>query len=197
MRTAYGAEIVGGLGPAWSHVAEIVHQSQELFDGTGYPQGLRGDAILREAQVLRAADTFDGLIHPRPGTSAPLSPRYAMQMLSDRKDKHYRADVVEAVIRAVGLFPVGTYVKISTGEAGQVLESRPENLLRPLVEVTIDSRRRKIEEPRTVDLMLDPHLYVISSLTLNDLEEMDIGPSAYRPRLVLTPKPSRQAGRKG
>ena len=50
----------------FTRVAEIVHQHHERYNGTGYPQGLEGDEILVEAQILAAVDAYDAMIHGRP-----------------------------------------------------------------------------------------------------------------------------------
>ena len=47
-------------------IAEIVHQHHERVDGSGYPRGLRGEAILEEAGILAVADTYDAMSSYRP-----------------------------------------------------------------------------------------------------------------------------------
>jgi HD-GYP domain-containing protein (c-di-GMP phosphodiesterase class II) len=51
-------------------IAEIVYQHHERLDGSGYPRGLRGDAILLEARILAVADTFDAMTSYRPYRAA-------------------------------------------------------------------------------------------------------------------------------
>jgi HD-GYP domain-containing protein (c-di-GMP phosphodiesterase class II) len=47
-------------------VTEAIRHHHERFDGTGYPQGLKGDQIPLSARILAVADTFDALTHDRP-----------------------------------------------------------------------------------------------------------------------------------
>lgn len=54
-----------------SPVSEIVHQHHERLDGSGYPRGLRGDAILLEARILAVADVVEAMCASRPHRSAP------------------------------------------------------------------------------------------------------------------------------
>jgi HD-GYP domain-containing protein (c-di-GMP phosphodiesterase class II) len=54
-----------------SPVSEIVYQHHERMDGSGYPRGLRGDAILLEARVLAVADVIEAMCASRPHRPAP------------------------------------------------------------------------------------------------------------------------------
>jgi PAS domain S-box-containing protein len=66
---AIGWEILREIDFPWA-VAEIVLQHHENVDGSGYPRGLRGDALLPEARVLRVADTAESLSSHRPFRAA-------------------------------------------------------------------------------------------------------------------------------
>jgi HD-GYP domain-containing protein (c-di-GMP phosphodiesterase class II) len=60
-----GAAILGQMSP-FRALVEYVRFHQEAYDGTGYPQGLTGEAIPLGARIIRIADTFDALISDRP-----------------------------------------------------------------------------------------------------------------------------------
>lgn len=60
-----GYEIVKGIDFPWP-VAEMVHQHHERLDGSGYPQGLKGDAIAPEARILAVADVVEAMASHRP-----------------------------------------------------------------------------------------------------------------------------------
>jgi GAF domain-containing protein len=47
-------------------VADIIYQSHERFDGSGYPRGLKGEEIMLEARILAIADTVEAMCSPRP-----------------------------------------------------------------------------------------------------------------------------------
>jgi PAS domain S-box-containing protein len=47
-------------------VADIIYQSHERFDGSGYPRGIKGDDIMLEARILAIADTVEAMCSPRP-----------------------------------------------------------------------------------------------------------------------------------
>ncbi len=112
----------------------------------------------------------------------PLSPRNAMQMLLEGKGVEFREEVVKALVRAVGLFPAGSCVKLSNGEVGRVLRSRDTNLLRPEVAVQFNARKQPVAHVKHVDLMRERQLFVVRSLTMEDMAELGIEPELYRYR---------------
>lgn len=81
-------------------VAEIIHQHHERLDGSGYPQGLKGDAILPEARVLAVADLVESMATHRPYRPA-LGLNAALDELRKSRGQLYDPDAVDALIRLV------------------------------------------------------------------------------------------------
>ena len=78
-----GWEILSTIDFPWP-VAEIVRQHHENFDGTGYPSGLAGEAILLEARIIRAADLVEALSSHRPFRPARSREEVIQQLTSER-----------------------------------------------------------------------------------------------------------------
>ncbi|MBV8512277.1 MAG: PAS domain S-box protein [Xanthobacteraceae bacterium] len=89
-----GFNILKGIEFPWP-VAETVLQHHERLDGSGYPQGLRGDAILPEAKVLAVADVVDSMMARRPYREA-LGLQAALDEIEAHKGKLYDPAAVEA-----------------------------------------------------------------------------------------------------
>jgi hypothetical protein len=83
-----------------------------------------------------------------------MSAKQALDQLLKRAPGQFSRDVVKAMIDCLGVFPVGSYVELLTGETGQVMEARRSNPLRPLIAVTRDARGRPLAQPRIVDLVM-------------------------------------------
>jgi PAS domain S-box-containing protein/putative nucleotidyltransferase with HDIG domain len=81
-------------------VAEIIHQHHERMDGSGYPQGLKGDAILPEARILAVADVFESMCTHRPYRPA-LGQDAAITEITRNRGKLYDQAAAEALIRLV------------------------------------------------------------------------------------------------
>lgn len=80
-------------------VAEIVHQHHEKYDGNGYPQGLKGEDIMIEAQILTVVDAYDAMTNERPYQSK-LSREEALNELERCKGEQFSPEVVEAFFKA-------------------------------------------------------------------------------------------------
>jgi PAS domain S-box-containing protein/putative nucleotidyltransferase with HDIG domain len=79
-------------------IAEIILQHHEKLDGSGYPRGLSGDSILKEARVLAVADVIEAMASHRPYRPA-LPLKTALEEISSHRGAFYDADVVDACLR--------------------------------------------------------------------------------------------------
>jgi putative nucleotidyltransferase with HDIG domain len=91
-----GADILAGIEFPYP-VVPIVRHHHEHWDGTGYPDGLRGDAIPLGARILSVVDCFDALISDRP-YRMKLSTADALDILRERSGKMYDPAVVAEFI---------------------------------------------------------------------------------------------------
>jgi len=97
MHPQSGYDILNQIQFPWP-VAEIVLQHHERMNGSGYPQGLKGDDILLEARVLAVADVVEAMSSDRPYRPA-LGIDRAMKEIRKNKGKLYDLDVVAACLR--------------------------------------------------------------------------------------------------
>jgi putative nucleotidyltransferase with HDIG domain len=93
--SAIGADVLDRL-PGMSRVADYVRSHHEAYDGSGYPDGLRGDRIPLGARILRVAGSYDGLCSARPHR-APFSPEGAIARIGVRAGRDYDPLVVKAL----------------------------------------------------------------------------------------------------
>jgi PAS domain S-box-containing protein len=93
-RTGYG--ILSAVDFRWP-VAEIVLQHHERLDGSGYPQGLEGEAIAPEARVLAVADVVEAMSSHRPYRPA-LGLDAALDEVEQGRGSLYDADAVDACV---------------------------------------------------------------------------------------------------
>jgi len=78
-------------------ILPAVRHHHESWDGSGYPDGLSGDGIPRDAQVLAVADAFDAMTSDRPyRTSIPIE--RVIEIFSEGRGKQWAADVIEALL---------------------------------------------------------------------------------------------------
>jgi PAS domain S-box-containing protein len=92
-------DLLKGIDFPWP-VAEICRQHHEHMDGSGYPQGLRGEQLLLEARILAVADVFEAMSSHRPYRPA-LGVEAALAELQSNRGTLFDADAVDACIRLV------------------------------------------------------------------------------------------------
>ncbi|SFB78179.1 putative two-component system response regulator [Marinospirillum celere] len=94
--TQIGAEIIGEDGSRLLQLAHsIALHHHEKWDGSGYPQGLKGEAIPLEARIVALADVFDALTSERPYKKA-WTVEAALDLIQQETGKHFDPRIVEA-----------------------------------------------------------------------------------------------------
>ncbi len=136
-------------------VLEIVARHHERFDGSGYPDGMAGDAIGRYSEMAGLVDTYCAMTRERPWGDA-LSPQTALEQINTMRDRDFSETVVDTFIQCVGLYPVGTLVALSTGEVAVVIAQNLVRRLRPRVLVLLAPDHSPNAHPPTLDLLYDP-----------------------------------------
>ena len=122
-----------------------------VFRGKGYPRGLTGDQMHRFAKMAAVADVYDALTSPRPYKPG-FPPHIALRVVFDGKGTDFDNDVVDTFIKSLGIYPVGSFVKLNTSEMGVVVEVNPEDPLRPKVGVIFTKFGKRRPTPFFVDL---------------------------------------------
>ncbi len=109
------------------------YQHHERLNGSGYPLHARGDAVSDFARIIAVADIFAAAANPRTYKDSKL-PYEAMEELVRMAHKGLvDVRVVKALLSAVGLFPVGSYVALSNGLISRVVGTSPNRIDRPLL----------------------------------------------------------------
>jgi HD-GYP domain-containing protein (c-di-GMP phosphodiesterase class II) len=148
-----GRDIIQNSERIPEQVRNIVLHSHERIDGSGYPNGLKGEQIDKLAKVLSVSSVYTALISPRPYRQA-VSPYYAMVTLV-RYMYHRLLDreIVSKLIETLSLYPIGTLVKLESGEIAKVVSANEKNYLKPYVRILIDSGGRELDPlPPAIDL---------------------------------------------
>jgi len=130
-----GAHLLEEAGIGNAHVLEVVRQHHERIDGTGYPRQLKGGEILTDALIVSLTDFYTAMIDNR----AYRSSTHATDALRKMYEK---ASIREKplqlnLVKAVGVFPPGTFVKLNSGEIALVIK-RQMNTPIPVVRAIID-----------------------------------------------------------
>ena len=143
-----------GLPPELPGLASLHH---ERFDGSGYPRGLRGDAIAISGLIAGIVDTFDTLTAPKPFGES-LSPANALSLIYKGRGKQFHPALVEQFIQCIGVFPVGSVVELNSGEVAIVIAQNMVRRMQPRIMVVKDAKGNPLVPYKMLDLMREPKL---------------------------------------
>lgn len=147
----YGVEILRQCQGVSEIAISVVQFHHERFDGTGYPYGLAGTDIPLLARIAGIVDSYDAITSPRPYAPARSSTE-AVSVLYEARDKLFQGQLIEQFIQAVGVYPTGTLVQLSTREVGVVISQNTARRLRPSVMLVTDHEQNLLARPEVVDL---------------------------------------------
>jgi len=151
-----GVDMIRESGLMNQDVLDMVAHHHERHNGSGYPQGLSGDRIPVHARIAAIVDCYDAITSHR-GYARGIAPSTAIKMLYDWRNVDFQAELVEEFIQAVGIYPAGSLVELSSGEVAVVIAEYRTRRLRPKVMILLDADKQPLQEFRTVDLLEQAH----------------------------------------
>ncbi len=128
-----------------------IAQHHERLDGTGYPKSLKGDQISIYGRMAAIADCFTALISPR-AYANPSPPQEALMSLYEWAGTSFHEPLVEQFVQAIGVFPVGSLVELSSGEIAVVVAHNRVRRLEPRVLVLTWPDKTPLAKPIERDL---------------------------------------------
>ncbi len=131
----------------------MIAHHHERVNGKGYPNKLKGNDIPLFGRIAAIVDCYDAISSNRSYAKA-ISPAEAVRKLYEWRDIDFHAALVEVFIQALGIYPAGSMVELSTGEVGVVMSEYRARRLRPKVMVILDKDKRLLAEFPTIDLYL-------------------------------------------
>ena len=146
-----GLELVRRAGDVDSRVTDMVAHHHERHNGSGYPDGLKGDEIPIYARIAGVVDTYDAMITSRPYASTQSS-YGALRQLRSLAGTDFQAELVDQFTQAIGMFPTGTLVLLNTGEVAVVTAQSRIRRLRPEIMIILDAEKQQLADYRVVDL---------------------------------------------
>lgn len=144
---------------------DLVRQHHERFDGSGYPRGISGDAILPGARLLAIADSYAAMVTPRPNRAGQF-PRDALKALFLDRVRLYDDPLVQLSIKTLTMHPPGTLVRLANGEFAVVRSRSKRNESIDLWSL-YDSNGMPILRPQKRD-STDPAHDITSSLRVEE-----------------------------
>ena len=131
-------------------VIQIAGEHHEKIGGGGYPLGIAGDQISQVGRMTAIVDVYDALTSNRVYHKGK-EPTEVLKRLLEWSGAHLDGDLVQQYIRTLGIYPVGSLVRLSSNRLAVVAE-QGEDLLKPTVRVIFDAGRKLKLQARDLDL---------------------------------------------
>lgn len=152
--TQLGITVLGDQSGFHQEVCRIVMEHHERCDGSGYPRQMKNQDIAPLAQIVGIVDFYDKMVSRRGGRPAMIPHDAVRQLFLVGERGQYPKPLVEAVIRSIGVYPVGSLVRLNTGEQAVVVGVNPEHRLKPQVKITGGPHGESYLNPEQLDLSL-------------------------------------------
>ena len=130
---------------------ETIRMHHERENGSGYPRGMKSSKINPYAKILGLVDTYEALTHDRPHRKG-MNTHKAVKLLITSLKNDFDSDVMKTFINKMSVYPIGSIVKLDTGEVARVVSVQPGSPLRPVVMVLRDAFGEAIKERIIIDL---------------------------------------------
>ena len=162
--TAYGYKTAMSELMYTREIALSIMQHHERWDGKGYPNGLSGKDIDIGARIITVADAFVAMITPKPYRDLMLGYQAMKNLLSDNA-RIFDPEIIKAMIRSVGIYPIGSIVLMNDASLARVIKSSPEAPMRPFIRILIDSTGEILDEnSELVDLKKNKNLFIVRAI---------------------------------
>jgi HD-GYP domain-containing protein (c-di-GMP phosphodiesterase class II) len=145
-----GHELLVEGGGAGAMALDVCLHHHERPDGRGYPHGLQGDALSLHARMGTVCDVYDAITSNRP-YKAGWDPGESVARMATWKGQ-FDGPVFAAFVRSVGIYPVGSLVRLASGRLAVVVDQHADALTTPIVKVLFSTQSKQPIAVETIDL---------------------------------------------
>lgn len=150
----YSCNLIEGATGVTTRIFAMVQSHHERYDGSGYPEGLKGNQIPTFAKIAAMVDCYDAITSPRP-YARQRTPYEAVREIYTWRGTLFQPEVVEQFMQVVGVFPTGSLVELNNGAVGVVIAQNETRRLRPRIMLILDHKKRRLAEFQVLDLLND------------------------------------------
>ncbi|KRC18287.1 HD-GYP domain-containing protein [Acidovorax sp. Root217] len=146
-----GYDMLKEGGSVEDAVLDACRHHHEKMDGSGYPGKLKGDEISLIARMTAICDVYDAITSDRPYKSG-WDPAESLRRMAEWTKGHFDPRLFQAFVKSIGIYPVGSLVRLTSGRIGVVMEQGQQSLTSPKVKVFFSTKSDMRIPPEVVDL---------------------------------------------
>ena len=147
---AWGGEFLIKVENFPEKAMAVVLEHHERIDGTGYPKKLKDNEISLFGQMASIVDVYDACISIR-AYGAAADPCQVIRQLFEKAGKLFHKELVQQFIKTIGIFPVGTLVRLESNKLAIVIR-QTKSLTQPMVRLVYDLKHNCFIPPEDIDL---------------------------------------------
>ena len=149
-------------------VIQAIKETHERMNGKGYPRGIKGGELSEYARIIAIADVYEALVHSRV-YRPKRSPHEVIKEMLSSDSGSFDGRALKAFINLIGIYPAGSYVELNSAEIAKAISSNDNFPLRPVVHIIFDSSKKRLNEPRLINLAKQFNLYIKNQLSDEDV----------------------------
>ncbi|MDD5300785.1 MAG: HD-GYP domain-containing protein [Gallionella sp.] len=139
-------------GKGISEVAlDVCLHHHEKMDGSGYPEKLAGEQISLYARMGAVCDVYDAITSNRPYKNG-WEPTESLRKMAEWSHGHFDKRIFEAFVKSIGIYPIGSLVKMESNRLGVIMEQTEKSLLQPVVKIFFSIKSNARIAPEILDL---------------------------------------------
>lgn len=131
-------------------VLEVCLQHHEMVDGSGYPRGLKGDEISLLSRMAAICDTYDSMVSDT-AEGVGVNPATAIGQMNFMKG-WFDPDIMQQFIETMGVYPIGSVVRLRSGLLAMVIDQNPSDYTRPRVRAFYSIPQERLVTARDISL---------------------------------------------
>lgn len=132
-------------------VMDVCLHHHEKVDGSGYPKGLTSVELTMFAKMGAVCDVYDAITSNRP-YKAGWDPAESLRKMAEWANGHFDPMVFQAFVKSLGIYPIGSLVRLQSGRLGVVVEQTTKSLTMPKVKVFFSTKSNMRIVPQVLDL---------------------------------------------
>lgn len=159
MHPVWSIELLGEHADLPPEALGLIRSHHERMDGRGYPDGLNAGGLDRFARLSAVCDVYDALTSRR-SYKGKIEFAAAVNILLESSGTHFDSTLLNAFVRRIGLYPVGTLVKLNNGETAIVVQTNPDMVTRPVVSPVLSPLGQAYQNSARLDLAEERQLFI-------------------------------------